>query len=369
MAVVKDGGGVVPVTITDVARRAGVSKTTVSLVLRDSSQIPEATRERVRAVMAALDYRPSRLAAGLKSARSYLVGLVVIDLAMPHVSQTVVGIESALEAEGYSVIVANSHTSVDRERRHIETLMQYRVDGLLVHPVQGSPDDRGEHLGALLTRGYPFVCLNQPLADLPAPYCGNDPYPAMRRLVAYLVEELGHRHVALLSGTQRTSTSLARLVGWRDELAAHGLPASDSLVAVHSGDRPGGTAGMTFLLERRERGASFTAVVAVNDLVALGAMDALAGAGLRVPEDVSVAGMGGTPELQPPGRLLTSIVDDHREIGYQSGLVLLEQMSRHQQRGVAHEGAPEQRVIPGVLRIGATTGPAPTEWASSRKPC
>src|SRR5688572_9870032 len=201
------------VTIEHVARAAGVSRATVSLVLRDSREIPEVTKERVRAAMATIGYRPNRLAAGVAGARSHIVGLVVTDLTFPLYAEIAVGVEETLETAGYSLIVANSHESHQRERAHLDNLLGYRADGLLIAPVEGET----EHLTALRDAGVPFVCINRELPELGADFCGADSYAAMRALVAYLCGDLGHRRIAILAGTQRTSSTRGRLLGWRDE--------------------------------------------------------------------------------------------------------------------------------------------------------
>jgi LacI family transcriptional regulator len=336
----------VGLTINDIAREAGVSRSTVSLVLRNSPLVAEETRRRVRATIERLGYQPNRLAAGLRSLRSHILGLVVTDLTFPPYARLAVGIEAAVEGAGYSLIVANSHERVERERLHIANLRQYRADGLFITPVQQDT----AHLVALSREGYPFVCVIREVAGLEADFCGTDGYAAMRTLVAYLCEELGHQRIAILSGTQRTSTSLTRLAGWRDELMARGQPAPDDLVVAHAADRRGGAAAAEELLRR---GVAFTALVCINDLVAVGALQAFHRAGRRVPQDVSVAGIGGFREHFPPDRALTTMAEDHGEIGRQAGELLLRRLRE------GRRGGPERRIVPARLHIGETTGPAP----------
>jgi LacI family transcriptional regulator len=172
----------------------------------------------------------------------------------------------------------------------------------------------------------------------------------MRRLVAYLASDLGHRRIAILSGTQRTTTSRERLAGWRDELTARGLPAPDELVVAHIATRAGGEAAAGVLLERGER---FTALVCINDLVATGALRALHLAGRRVPQDISVAGMDGIADVSPPDKPLTTLAVDHAAMGRAAGELLLARLN-----GAL---APRlvRRVLPSQLQVGETTGPAP----------
>ncbi|HVG97076.1 MAG TPA: LacI family DNA-binding transcriptional regulator, partial [Chloroflexota bacterium] len=211
------------VTIDEVARVAGVSRSTVSLVVRGQPRVADATRERVEAAIAALGYRPSRLASGLRSNRSYILGLVVSSLSFPHHARIAVGVEEAVEDAGYSVLVANSRGSAERERRHIERLRRYQADGLLVAPLQHTAA-HAAHLQALHDGGYPLVTIYREVPGLRVPFCGVDAYDSVRRLVAYLAGPLGHRRIALIAGDGGSPVTAQRVAGWRDELRARGLP-------------------------------------------------------------------------------------------------------------------------------------------------
>jgi LacI family transcriptional regulator len=339
-------------TIRDIAREAGVSRATVSLVLQESPLVADRTRERVRSTMARLRYRPSRMAASLRSKRSFILGLIVSDLTWPHYAQMAAGIERAVEGAGYSLLVANSHDSPERERRHVENLGRYRADGGIVAPVRPTPGDV-EHLRALAAEGFPLVTLYREVPGLAVDHCGIDAYGVTRRLVAHLAEELGHRRVALVTTATRNSTNPARLEGWRDELRTLGLPAGDDLVvftAPGAQPRAAGERAVAELLDRRERP---TAVVCVNDLLALGALRGLQRAGVTVPGEVSVGGMSGFEELSPPHQALTTVHTDYRRLGAEAGTLLL--------RRLADPAAPVQRrLVEATLRPGESTGTAPS---------
>ena len=340
-------------TIHDVAREAGVSRGTVSLVLRDSPLVASRTRERVEHTMRRLGYQPNQLAAGLRSKRSNILGLVVSDLTYPHYAQMAVGVEEAVEVAGYSLIVTNSRLAVERERRHVDTLRRYRADGLIVTPqelrAEGVP-----HLRALREDGYPFVCLYREVAGLETDYCGTDVYGAARALVAYLAGDLGHRRIAVLSGRVANTANAARIAGWRDELAARGLPAPAELMVVDAAPGPPAAEAVSGLLDQR---VAFTAILCVNDFLALDALGALARAGKRVPQDVSVAGMGGLLAHPLPEKTLTTMVDDYRGIGRAAGELLLQRIERARTGAAAPARPAERRIFPAHLRTGETTGP------------
>jgi LacI family transcriptional regulator len=346
------------VTISQVAREAGVSRSTVSLVLGGSTRVAAETRARVQATIERLGYRPSRRAAGLRTRRSYIVGLVVSSLAYPHHARIAMGIEAAVEGRGYSVLVANSRSRPERERRHIETLRRQAADGLVVTPLQITAGEAA-HLSALRKEGYPLVTAYREILGLDVDFCGVDTYAAVRQLVAYLAGDLGHRHIAFLAGQPEGPVTPRRIAGWRDELRARGLPADDALLIAPAveddatrgtGADGGAGAAVTALLAR---GTPCTAIACINDVLALSALEALYRAGRRVPEDVSVAGMGGFEEHASPGRSLTTLAFDFDLIGRRAGELLL--------RRIEHPwaGPVERHIVTGTLRVGETADRAP----------
>jgi LacI family transcriptional regulator len=307
--------------------------------------------------MARLRYRPNRMAASLRSGRSLLLGLIVSDLTWPHYARMAAGIESAVEGDGYSLLVANSHDSAVRERRHVEHLGAYRADGAVVAPVR--PTAEGvEHLRALAAEGFPLVTLFREVPGLPVDHCGIDVYDVTRRLVAYLAQELGHRRIALVTTEAGNSTNPARLLGWRDELRARGLPAGDRLVVATPPGVPPRDAGEDAARELLGRLGGPprvdrpTAVVCVNDYLALGVLRGLHLARVAVPDDVSVAGMSGFDELSPPHQTLTTVRTDYRQLGAEAGALLLRRIA-------ARAGSPKRRLVEAAVVPGETTGPAP----------
>lgn len=334
-------------TIHDIARESGVSRATVSLVLRNSPLVAERTRTLVQGTIERLGYQPNRLAASLRSKRSYILGLVVSDLTYPHYAQMAVGVEEEVERAGYSLIIANSHERVEREQRYFENLRRYRADGLIVTPVRPISSEVN-HIRSLIEAKYPVVTLYREIPGTAVDHCGTDVYSATRQLVGYLASELGHRHIAVLSGGLDNSTNPGRLAGWRDEMLSRRLDADDHCVVIGPGNRQGGEQSTWELLSRKR---PVTAIVCFNDLLALGALRALHLAGKRVPEDISVAGMGGFTDFSPPHRLLTSMADDYRRIGNEAGALLLKRIDD------GPPGTVERILVPARLQLGETTGP------------
>ena len=347
-----------PVTIAQVAREAGVSRSTVSLVLQGSPRVARATQAHVRATIARLGYRPNPMAAGLRTRRSNLVGLMVSDLTFPHHAQIAMGAEDVLERAGRGLVVANSHGSLERERQLIETLRRAHVDGLLVTPLEESAE-AFDHLRALRDEQYPLVGVYRELPGFQVDYCGVDVPAATEALVHYLAGTLGHRRIALLLGSPGTVGARWRTEGWRRALAAYGCDAPDELIVHAATDGAGGLAAIAALLERH---VAFTAAVCSNDLMAQGVLRGLYRAGLLVPRDVSVAGMGDFGEYISPQQRLTTVGFAYRDIGRTAATLLLDRMSRLAstsgnagQGSTAVQAEPELRLLPPLLQPGETT--------------
>jgi LacI family transcriptional regulator len=339
----------VNVTIDEVARLAGVSRSTVSLVLRGSSGVADGTRTRVHEAIDRLGYERSQFAAGLRSRQSYLVGLVVSSLTFPHHAQIALGVEEAIERSGYSVLVANSRGDVARERGHVERLRRYHADGLLITPLQVRPVDAA-HLVALRAGGYPVVTAYREIPGLDVDFVGVD-FRASVALAVNHLAGLGHRRIAFLAGDADSPVRAMRIAGWRAQLRTHGLEDDDALLVTETDGAFTGQAATEVLLAR---GVSFTALVGANDFFALGALRALYRAGRRVPVDVSVTGIGGFDETMSPERRLTTVVHDFRRVGRLAGELLLERMERPWQ--MAQHGR-ERRIVDACLREGETTAP------------
>jgi LacI family transcriptional regulator len=338
-------------TINDVAELAGVSRSTVSLVLRGSTRVADDTQTRVREAIRRLGYRPSHFAAGLRSQRSHIVGLVVSSLTFPHHAHIAVGVERAIEEAGYGVLVANSRQDVQRERGHIERLRRYRADGVVITPLQIAPAE-AQHLAALRAEGYPVVTAYREIPGLEVDFAGVDARDSVYQAVAHLLD-LGHRRIAFLSGEAGNPVHALRVAGWRDALRERGVPADDALLVTGSASDSTGYTGQTAAEALLARGVTFTALVGANDFFALGALRTLHQVGRRVPQDVSVVGIGGFDPIMSPEKRLTTVAHDFELVGRTAGELLLERMS--------HPGtpSPERRIVPAHMRPGETTASAP----------
>ncbi len=271
------------VTLRDVAVRAGVSVTTVSNVVRGWPYISEETRMKVEQAIDELGYVPHRMAQGLRTGRTQVIGFVVPNLANPHFASMVGAVEDIAWARDYSVLVFNTHEDETREVDCIRRVVNGWGDGLLI--VQAAQFPRTSLL--LETLKLPVVAIDRVATDYEGPYCKVDNV-AIARLAVQHLYDLGHRRIAHLSGPQRALTASTRLAAYQEVMHELGLP--DHYVSSNAGlwSPEEGYRAMQELLKQRPRP---TAVFSSNDSLAIGAAHAIREAGLRVPEDVSIVGV------------------------------------------------------------------------------
>jgi LacI family transcriptional regulator len=269
------------VTIRDVARRAGVSSMTVSRVINDSALVSAVTRRRVEDAIDELGYVPSRLARGLSAKRTGTLALIVPDVANPFFTLIVRGAEDVARRAGYRVILCDTRADLTVEREVIEEMLAHRVEGILIAPVS---DRSREHLRRLTAFNVPFVLVDRTVPGIEADAVLGDSAEGAQRLVEHLLL-LGHRRIGMIVESDDVSTARDRRIGYEAALRAAELPADPELVARASVDPGGGYAGMRRLLALDEPP---TAVFTVNNLVAVGAIEAVRSAGMEVPDDVAL---------------------------------------------------------------------------------
>ena len=269
------------VTIKDVARLSGVSSMTVSRVINGSERVSPETRQRVERAIAELGYVPSRLARGLIRQKTGTLALIVPDVANPFFTLIVRGAEDVARRAGYRMILADSRADLTIERDVIEEMLAHRVEGIMIAPVS----DRSKgHLQRLAKYGVDFVLIDRTVSGIESDVVTGDNVGGARRLVEHLIS-LGHRRIGFITESAEVSTARDRREAYEAALAAAGLPHDSSLIVYSTVDPPGGFEGMRLLLELDEPP---TAVFAVNNLVAVGAIEAVRAHRLEVPNDVAL---------------------------------------------------------------------------------
>lgn len=315
-------GPIRAVTLRDVARLAGVHPGTVSRALNEETRplVNEATARRVLEAAERLRYRPNPIARGLKTNRSRTVGVIVPDLLNPLFAAIVRGIEARLDRAGYTLLITNTDNDPDRERTQFEAMLARQVDGFITATAQRDHRLITEVVGP----DAKVVLVNRRADDNALPAVAVDDDRGVRLAVAHLVE-LGHRHIAHLSGPHRLSTGIRRQQGFVAAMADRGFDADPKL--LDTADAFTEAEGARVCRDLIGRGVPFTAIVAGNDLMALGCLDALDEVGLRCPEDVSIVGFNDIPfagRFRPP---LTTIRIPHYQLGATSGGLLLDMLN------------------------------------------
>lgn len=273
------------VTIADIAKRAGVSVSTVSRVLNgkvEGYMRPE-TYDRVVKAIEELGYKPNRLAQALRGAPTRIIGFVIPDRLNPYFQELTLALERIAYTSGYGVILCSSDNSLEKERTYLELLERQRVDGIIFSTV-GS---QKEEINRLISHGLAVVLADEEVEGVNAPVVVSDNYLGGRQATEHLLS-LGHERIACITGPLNLVSSRDRLRGYRDALRRAGLEVDERLV-VESRDfsyDEGYKAAKKLL----RRCLPFTAVVCANDLVALAMVRALGERGMAVPEDCSVVG-------------------------------------------------------------------------------
>ncbi|MFG1464714.1 LacI family DNA-binding transcriptional regulator [Xanthobacter sp. DSM 24535] len=330
------------VTLADVARVAGVDMSTASRVLRGEAtqRVREETRARILKVAEEMQYLANPLARGLRTARTYTLGILVPQLDNPVFASAIRGAELAAADLGYSLLI--SHREPGAAASTIAKLSQMnRVDGLLV----ASLDDDAVLRTDLKAAQVPYVLLNRTLPGAPLSVV-LDSRAAARTAVEHLVE-LGHRRIAHLAGRAGGFNAAERQQGYREGLEAAGIVYDPALVAVAGYTAEGGMAAMRDLLAQRP-----TAVLAATLVSAAGAMVVLHEQGIRIPEDVSVLGLHDAPVARMLYPALTTVMMPTEEMGRVAASLLIRSLN-----GEAPEAVPP--LPPGALMPRASTGPAP----------
>ena len=307
-------------TLHEVGIRAGVSAMTVSRVVNGRGGVDMETRRRVEEAIQALDYVPNRIARGLISQKTQTIGLIVPDVVNPFFAPVVRGAESAARKAGYRVLLCNSEGDLRLEREYIEDLVAHRVEGLMLAPAS---DRSRSSILSLLRGGFPLVLIDRALPDADCDLIVSDNANGARRLIEHLIG-IGHREIAHVTDAEDTSTGRERLRGYRDALDAAGIPFQSELVVRTTVDRIGGYRAAQEILRRDPLP---TAIFAVNNMTAVGTMEALRERGLSVPRDMGLVCFDDVEHLAVLSPFLTVIDQPAETFGSLGAQLLLERMT------------------------------------------
>lgn len=335
------------VTLRDVAAEAGVHVSTASRALNPATRsvVNEETAVRVLEVAERLGYRPHPLARGLRTNRTMTVGMVVPDLMNPLFPPIYAGADSVLGDLGYSVLVGTDDDDPDKSRSVIGALLERRVDGLILANAH-----RGFALPAWRD-SIPTVLVNRSLDTNTFPAIVGDHRAGIGLVVSHLVG-LGHTRIAHIAGPQDLSTGAARLDGFTGAMEAEGLPIGDGAIVESAMFRV--DAGRVACRELLDRDVSFTAIVAGNDLIALGCYDVLTEHGISIPDDVSITGYNDLAFIDRVDPPLTTVSVPYRDMGAVAARLLLDRFGDEQ---VPEPPYPPVELAPTII-VRSSTAPA-----------
>jgi LacI family transcriptional regulator len=307
-------------TVRDVARKARVSAMTVSRVINGSASVRPETKRRVERAIAELDYVPNSVARGLMSSKTGTLGLIVPDIANPFFTMVVRGAETVARRAGYRLLLCNSENDLELEREYVEEMISHRVEGLLVAPVG---DKSRANLSPLIRREFPFVIIDRSVAGFDCDLVQADSVAGARKLVSHLIS-IGHRRIAMIAQPDNVSTGRDRGQGYREALEA-GAIAYDPEIVIETpaADRDGGYRVMKQILALPNRP---TAVFAINNMTALGAIQVIRESGMVVPDDMGLVCFDDVEHLAVLSPFLTVMNQPTETFGTVAAMLLLDRI-------------------------------------------
>ncbi len=325
------------VKLSTIADSLGLSTATVSLALRDSPLVADATRQKIKEQAQSLGYIYNRRAASLRTSRSGIIGVVVHDIMNPFYAEILRAIEGELDRNRQTFILSNHYDSVDKQRNFIETLLQLGGDGVIMSPAIGTPLD---DIKLAEDNGMPAILIARSVenANLPT-YRGDDAY-GIALATNHLIG-LGHTCIAMVGGTDQTSTGRHRYQGYVQALEKANIPVDPDLrIPGPRTKQAGFEAAVTFLSLPQKP----TAAVCWNDLVAIGLMNGIARAGLVPGKDISVTGYDDLEEASIATPSLTTVWNGQSEVGRMAARALLDKLNGSSDPDGLHLIRPEMRI-------------------------
>ena len=307
-------------TIRDVAKQAGVATMTVSRVINNSGYVSDATRAKVEAAIADLGYVPNMLGPSLRFNQTNTLALVLTDITNPFWTTVARGVEDAAQEKGYNVILCNTDESIQKQDQYLTMLLKRRIDGILFVPA----DNNGEPVRLIQKQKVGVVVLDRDVPDVAVDIVRGDSFDGAYQLARHLVE-LGHKHIAILSGPKNIFTSVERVAGFRQAMEEADL--THNLENIYWGSFSQNL-GSEIAEQALKAIPQPTAFLAVNNFIANGALQIFSQAGLRVPEDVSLVSFDDVPAIINPVPFLTVAIQPAYEMGYQATQLLLARLAK-----------------------------------------
>ncbi len=326
-------------TIKDIAKAAGVSVATVSRVINDNYPVSDEAREKVRHFMEKLNYRPNAIAQSLRSNRSNMIGFIVADLSNEFFMQAAKGLEKVIAGQGYSLVVASSDGSAEKERQLIGALASKRIDGLCVASVDSAP----ETLRQTICDGTPVVLIDRMLQDVETSQVLWNDADSARTLTQMLIDN-GHRDIGIVNVTLSHSAGQNRLAGFLSAMEQAAIPVPKSFISPSNFSSDEAYRFAFKLLSAKRRP---TALLCANNVMAEGTLKAMQELGLKVDDDISLVCFGKIEWNKYLSPKITTIELDSWNMGERAGAILIDMIR-------SGKGLATQVVLPGNLILGGS---------------
>ena len=278
-------------TLKDIAKKLGLSEATVSLALNNNSLVSEKTKKRVHETAKELKYSPNMIAKGLATSKSNTIGVIVPDINIVFYANILRELDEIVNRKGYSLIVAMSNDDPDIEEGIVKSFIAKRIEGILAVPTNRSTKSLESYRRALKEQNIPLVYITSLYMIDGIRYVMGDIEDGTYMLLNHLIE-LGHKKIVFIGGNKEVPTTLLRREAYKRALTEHGIPIEEkNLIECDAIHYDCAVLATEELIKKRR---DFTAICAMNDEMALGVVNTLHRANIRVPEDVSVVGYDNT---------------------------------------------------------------------------
>jgi DNA-binding LacI/PurR family transcriptional regulator len=330
------------VTIKDIARQLGISKSTVSRALSEHSDVNPETRKKVLELANKLNYQPNAIALHLKQQRTHTIGVVIPEIINRFFAQAIGGIQKVANMAGYHVMICQSDDSYISERKNLQGLFAMRVDGVIVS--LSSETDRTDHFDVWMQKNIPLVFFDRIPEEINVSQVFTDNYDISFEGTEHLIEQ-GCKRIAIIAGPQNLSNSRNRLKGYKDAMDKHGIPVKESNI-IHGSFRGANIEEYTrYLINLQPRPDG---IFAINDTAAIEMMHVIKKNGLKIPDDIAVLGFNNENICRMVEPSLSSI--DHSPI--EMGSLAAEMLLRKIETGNL---TPEKRLVKGSLVVREST--------------
>lgn len=305
-----------PVTIKDIAKVAGVSYATVSRALNDNPEINEKTKLKIKQIAKEMGYTPNAVARGLVKKNTEMIALLIPDITNPFYPEVARGVEDFARENGYCVFLCNTNWSELNEEKYLSILEERRVDGIIVAPVSMNTF---EHT-SVNKSDIPVVYIGSRVEDNNTSYVVIDDFKAGYMATEYLMK-LGHTNIAFIGGHDNSTSHVDRVNGYKRALMENGLKTDINSIKGYSFKRESGYGAFLEMVKNRRVP---TAIVAENDIIALGIMEATERHGYEVPGDISIIGIDDIEYGTLPRINLTTVAQPKFDIGQKAAGILLD---------------------------------------------